>query len=89
MLGQVLLRYECPLEELPLTTRTDLANRILPLLATLKELWLLDNRQGGLEDSIALLRAPVLELLNNTTVEMAILEQGTAVDRGSVSGGTI
>ena len=89
MLGQTLLRYECPLDELPLTTRTDLANRVLPLLETLRTLWLLENREGGLEDTVLLLRALVLELLSNTTVEKAILEQGTAVDLGSVGGGTV
>jgi hypothetical protein len=44
LLGQSLLRADCEIGELPMTMRTDLANRLLPQLDTLKDLWLLDNR---------------------------------------------
>jgi len=68
VIGQSILRHKCKLADLPLTQRTDIANRILPLIEDLKRNWLVGNRSSGLVDSVALLEAPLAFLLSTTAV---------------------
>eukprot|EP00051_Salpingoeca_urceolata_P002509 m.50870 g.50870 ORF g.50870 m.50870 type:complete len:982 (-) comp12181_c0_seq2:62-3007(-) len=63
MFCQALQRHQKPLPQLPGVTRTDLANRLLPLIGRHKELWLGRNRAGGLPDSVAVLTATLNKLL--------------------------
>lgn len=79
LLGQGLLRHECSPEDLPITQRTDIANRILPIIEHIKKLWLKTNRNGGLEDSLNKLRHPLDILLKDT-------HAGKGADRASITG---
>ena len=65
LMGQAVLRHKCKLADLPLTQRTDIANRILPLIEDLRRIWTVDNRVGNLSDSIALLESSLPFLLES------------------------
>lgn len=62
-IGQALLRHECCIQDLPITQRTDLANRLLPIIDSLKATWLAENRRGGLHETVTILGRTVQILL--------------------------
>jgi hypothetical protein len=51
------------LGDLPLTQRTDLANRLIPLAGRLADHWRRQNREGGLASTKELLSATITALL--------------------------
>ncbi|EGD79073.1 hypothetical protein PTSG_02041 [Salpingoeca rosetta] len=51
-LAMLQTRAQAPIASLELTHRTDLANRLIPLLTKYKEVWMLRNREGGFKDSV-------------------------------------
>jgi hypothetical protein len=82
LLGQQMLRHECTaVEDLPITPRTDLANRLIPLISKFESQWLVENRKGGLESSVQRIQDVVVELLQNTELEKEMRQ--SLVDRVS------
>ena len=48
-LGLALVRHGCDIEQLPQTARTDVANRLIPLVAKVETEWYTRNRSGSVE----------------------------------------
>lgn len=61
--GQSLIKQGCSINELPITQRTDFANRLIQLIERVEVCWLASSRKGGLESSLDLLRDTVRVLL--------------------------
>mmetsp|Transcript_1588 Transcript_1588/g.5178 ORF Transcript_1588/g.5178 Transcript_1588/m.5178 type:complete len:992 (-) Transcript_1588:112-3087(-) len=81
-LGQALLRHQCQVVDLPLTQRTDLANRLIPIAGRLSAHWKQQNRHGGLDDTMELLSTTVSVLLGTDGIETA---NGRAADAPAVN----
>ena len=67
----IIILYACTagaLKDLPLTQRTDIANRILPLVEDLKRIWLVGNRESSLQTSVELLERPLEFLLSTSEI---------------------
>jgi hexosaminidase len=62
-MGQALLRHHCSMTALPLTQRTDFANRLIPLTGRLAAHWRQQNREGGFAETKKLLSESISVLL--------------------------
>ena len=71
-MGQALLRIgkEYTIAALPTTQRTDLANRLIPLVDRLVAHWRMQNRDGGIVQTQAILQHSIDQLTGTSSVNV-------------------